>query len=99
VGAGGVEGTIVGAYPPGPFSRPQSSGEVTAAVAASLEVSVPRTAPARCLRASRVERRTDLSFRMLDSRDNAPIRYERVNAETGEEVPWDQIVKAYEYDK
>lgn len=45
------------------------------------------------------ERRTDLSFRMLDSRDNAPIRYERVNAETGEEVPWDQIVKAYEYDK
>lgn len=45
------------------------------------------------------ERRTDLSFRMLDSRDNSPVRYERVNAETGEEVPWDQIVKAYEYDK
>ena len=31
------------------------------------------------------ERRTDLHFRMLDSRNNAPIRYERVNAETGEE--------------
>ena len=45
------------------------------------------------------ERRTDLSFRMLDSRDNAPIRYERVNAETGEEVPWKDIVKAFEYDK
>ena len=45
------------------------------------------------------ERRTDLSFRMLDARDNAPIRYERVNAETGEEVPWKEIVKAFEYDK
>ena len=45
------------------------------------------------------ERRTDLSFRMLDARDNSPIRYERVNAETGEEVPWKDIVKAFEYDK
>ena len=45
------------------------------------------------------ERKTDISFRMLDSRNNAPIRYERVNAETGEEVPWKDIVKAFEYDK
>ena len=45
------------------------------------------------------ERRTDLQFRMLDSRDHAPIRYERVNAESGEEVPWKEIVKAFEYDK
>lgn len=45
------------------------------------------------------ERRTDLSFRMLDARDKSPIRYERVNAETGEEVPWKEIVKAFEYDK
>ena len=45
------------------------------------------------------ERRTDLSFRMLDARDKAPIRFERVNAETGEEVPWKDIVKAFEYDK
>jgi DNA end-binding protein Ku len=45
------------------------------------------------------ERRVDLSFRMLDSRDKSPIRYERVNAETGEEVPWKDIVKAFEYDK
>ncbi len=45
------------------------------------------------------ERRTDLHFRMLDSRDHAPIRYERVNAESGEEVPWKEIVKAFEYDK
>lgn len=45
------------------------------------------------------ERRVDLSFRMLDARDNTPIRYERINADTGEEVPWKDIVKAYEYDK
>lgn len=45
------------------------------------------------------ERRVDLHFRMLDARDNKPIRYERVNAETGAEVPWKEIVKAFEYDK
>lgn len=45
------------------------------------------------------EKRTDIQFRMLDSRDNSPIRYERVNAETGEEVAWKDVVKAYEYDK
>ncbi len=41
----------------------------------------------------------DLNFRMLDSRSNTPVRYERVNAETGEEVPWKEIVKAFEYAK
>jgi len=45
------------------------------------------------------ERNIDLHFRMLDSRDRKPIRFERVNADTGEEVPWKEIVKAYEYDK
>src|SRR4029078_11391591 len=44
------------------------------------------------------DRRVDLSFRMIDSRNAARIRYERVNEETGEEVPWDKIVKGYEYD-
>jgi DNA end-binding protein Ku len=45
------------------------------------------------------ERKVDLHFRMLDSRNNAPIRYERINSETGEEVPWKDIVKAFEYSK
>lgn len=45
------------------------------------------------------ERSIDLHFRMLDSRSNTPIRYERVNAETGDEVPWKDIVRAYEYKK
>ncbi len=38
------------------------------------------------------ERSVDLHFRMLDSRNKKPIRYERVNAETGEEFPWTDIV-------
>ncbi|MCC8447816.1 Ku protein [Xanthomonas translucens] len=45
------------------------------------------------------ERRVDLHFRMLDARDKRPIRFERVNADTGEEVPWKDIVKAFEYSK
>ena len=44
-------------------------------------------------------RNVDMHFRMLDVRNKKPIRYERVNAETGEEVPWKEIVKAYEYSK
>jgi DNA end-binding protein Ku len=44
------------------------------------------------------ERRADLSFRLIDSRNAARVRYERVNEETGEEVPWDKIIKGYEYD-
>jgi DNA end-binding protein Ku len=45
------------------------------------------------------EKRVDLHFRMIDSRSKKPIRYERVNAETGEEVPWKDIVQAFEYEK
>jgi DNA end-binding protein Ku len=45
------------------------------------------------------ERSVDLHFRLLDARTKTPIRYERVNAETGEEVPWKDVVKAFEYVK
>lgn len=44
------------------------------------------------------ERRHDLQFKLLDSRDKARIRYERINEMTGEEVPWNDVVKAFEYD-
>ncbi len=43
------------------------------------------------------ETRHDISFHLVDSRNSARVRYERVNDETGEEVPWDKIVKGYEY--
>lgn len=45
------------------------------------------------------ERTIDLHFRMLDNRDKKPIRYERINSDTGEEVPWKEIVKGFEYSK
>lgn len=44
------------------------------------------------------ERRADLNLRLIDSRNESKVRYERVNDETGEEVPWNKIVKGYEYD-
>ena len=44
------------------------------------------------------ERRADLNLKLIDSRNESKVRYERVNDETGEEVPWNKIVKGYEYD-
>lgn len=46
-----------------------------------------------------VEKKNDLHFHLLDSRDKSRVRYERVNSETGKEIPWNDIVKAYEFDK
>jgi DNA end-binding protein Ku len=43
-------------------------------------------------------REEELHFNMLDSRNHAKIKYKRVNEATGEEVPWDQIIKGYEYE-
>lgn len=43
------------------------------------------------------EQKYELHFRMIDSRNQAKIRYERVNEVTGKQVPWDSIVKGYEY--
>lgn len=43
--------------------------------------------------------KTEVHFHLLDSRNMARVRYERINEETGEEVPWNDLVKAYEYDK
>jgi DNA end-binding protein Ku len=39
-----------------------------------------------------------LSFTLHDSRDMARVRSKRVNEQSGEEVPWEEIVKAYELD-
>ena len=45
------------------------------------------------------EAKEKLSFRLLDRRDLNPVRYRRVNEKSGKEVPWDDIVKGYEYEK
>jgi DNA end-binding protein Ku len=44
------------------------------------------------------ESRDELSFTMLDKRDMSPVGYKRINKNTGDEVPYDQIVKGYEWE-
>src|ERR1700742_1967635 len=43
--------------------------------------------------------RDELKFRLLRSADLSPVNYQRVAEADGKEVPWDQIVKGYEYEK
>jgi DNA end-binding protein Ku len=40
----------------------------------------------------------ELDLTMLDKRDLAPVGYKRYNKSTGEDVPWAEIIKGYEYD-
>ncbi len=44
-------------------------------------------------------RREELQFRLLRSGDLSPVNYKRVAEADGKEVPWNQIVKGYEYEK
>ena len=44
-------------------------------------------------------RKEDLRFRLLRKTDLSPVNYKRVAEKDGKEVPWDQIVKGYEYEK
>src|SRR3954463_11463544 len=44
-------------------------------------------------------RREELKFRLLRSSDLSPVNYKRVAETDGKEVPWEQIVKGYEYEK
>ncbi|MDQ6822892.1 MAG: Ku protein [Candidatus Eremiobacteraeota bacterium] len=41
----------------------------------------------------------ELSFNMLHAKDEGRIKYERVCSVDGKPVPWDEIVKGYEYEK
>ena len=44
-------------------------------------------------------RKEELKFRLLRAKDHSPVNYKRVAAKDGKEVPWDEIVKGYEYEK
>lgn len=44
------------------------------------------------------EQSDDLSFTMLDRRDLQPVGYRRFNKSTGDEVPFEEIVKGFEYE-
>lgn len=45
------------------------------------------------------EQRDELNLSMLDRRDALPVGYKRINKVTGKEVPWDDVVKGFEYEK
>src|SRR5438270_4540177 len=44
-------------------------------------------------------RKEELRFRLLRRSDLSPVNYKRVAAADGKEVPWEEIVKGYEYEK
>jgi DNA end-binding protein Ku len=44
-------------------------------------------------------RKEELKFRLLRGTDLSPVNYKRVAEKDGKEVPWNQIVKGYEYEK
>jgi DNA end-binding protein Ku len=44
-------------------------------------------------------KREELKFRLLRATDHSPVNYKRVAEADGKEVPWEQIVKGYEYEK
>jgi DNA end-binding protein Ku len=44
-------------------------------------------------------RREELKFRLLRESDLSPVNYKRVAEKDGKEVPWNEIVKGYEYQK
>lgn len=45
------------------------------------------------------EQRNEMNLSMLDRRDASPVGYKRINKNTEKEVPWEHVVKGYEYDK
>ena len=44
------------------------------------------------------KRSTELDLTLLDKRDLGPVGYKRYNKASGEDVPWAEIVKGYEYE-
>src|SRR5438046_2456993 len=44
-------------------------------------------------------KKEELSFRLLRKTDLSPVNYKRVAEKDGKEVPWNEIVKGYEYEK
>jgi DNA end-binding protein Ku len=44
-------------------------------------------------------RREELKFRLVRKSDQSPVNYKRVAEADNKEVPWNQVVKGYEYEK
>jgi len=45
------------------------------------------------------EERREFKFALIDKRDFSPVGYKRYSKRSGKEVPWDDVVKGYEYKK
>lgn len=45
------------------------------------------------------KKKEKLEFNFLDRRDFSPVGYERVSKSSGKIVPWEQIVRGYEYEE
>lgn len=45
------------------------------------------------------ENRREFQLSMLDKRDFSPVGYKRYSKKSGAEVPWEDVVKGYEYEK
>lgn len=44
-------------------------------------------------------KREELKFHLLRASDHSPVNYKRVATADGKEVPWEQIVRGFEYEK
>jgi DNA end-binding protein Ku len=44
-------------------------------------------------------REDQIRFRLLDKEKLCPVKYQRVCTNNGQEIPWERIVKGYEYEK
>ncbi len=45
------------------------------------------------------EKSNELHFNLLDRKNHSKIKYDRISEQTGKTVPWDSIVKGYEYEE
>jgi len=45
------------------------------------------------------EERREFKLAMIDKRDFSPVGYKRYSKKSGKEVPWNDVVKGYEYEK
>jgi DNA end-binding protein Ku len=45
------------------------------------------------------ESRDEIHFTLLDRKTKSPIHYQRISEESGQEVPWEQTVRGYEFEE
>lgn len=46
-----------------------------------------------------IEEQDELKFHLLDKKTKSRVHYQRISEKTSKEVPWDQVVKGFEFEK